>query len=162
MYSLDKRRCDILTISSKRKIRKAREPAIENLFPNAAEKRPRKFSMAKKIVFISARVHPGETPAAHVMNGILYFLMSDDPRAIYLRDMFVFKLVPMVNPDGVARGNFRTDQNGVNLNRVYNNPIQWEHPTVFAIKKLFLHYNRLGRDYIHTYLDLHGHTSKKG
>lgn len=68
----------------------------------------------------------------------------------------------MVNPDGVARGNFRTDQNGVNLNRVYNNPIQWEHPTIYAIRKLFMHYNHIGRDYIHTYLDLHGHTSKKG
>ena len=68
----------------------------------------------------------------------------------------------MVNPDGVARGNFRTDQNGVNLNRVYNNPVQWEHPTVYAIRKIFLHYSRIGRDYIHTYIDLHGHTSKKG
>jgi murein tripeptide amidase MpaA len=46
----------------------------------------------------------------------------------------------MVNPDGVHRGNFRTDQNGINLNRVYGNPSSMDHPTVYAIKRLFVHY----------------------
>ena len=39
-----------------------------------------------QIFFISSRVHPGETPASHVFNGILDFLLSnDDPRAKQLR-----------------------------------------------------------------------------
>ena len=32
----------------------------------------------KKYVIISARVHPGEVPASHMMNGILNYLINDN------------------------------------------------------------------------------------
>ena len=48
----------------------------------------------KRVVFISSRVHPGETPASFVMDGVLEMLTrTDDPRSAALRDAFVFKLV---------------------------------------------------------------------
>lgn len=64
-------------------------------------------------------MHPGEIPASHVFNGIVKFLLGkSDPRSKILRDNFVFKLVPILNPDGVYRGHYRLDTQGINLNRL--------------------------------------------
>ena len=61
----------------------------------------------KKVVIITARVHPGETPSSYVCEGVIDFLISDDPVARLLRDNIVFQIVPMLNPDGVFLGNQR-------------------------------------------------------
>lgn len=115
------------------------------MFPSRAERRPYKFPN-KKIVFLSSRVHPGEVPSQFVMNGILKFLLEErDPRALMLRRLFVFKLIPMLNPDGVHNGNYRTDSRGVNLNRVYLQPSPTLHPSVYAARKLIL-YAHYGHD----------------
>lgn len=58
-------------------------------------------------------MHPGETPASFVLEGILDFLCQKDcEQARILLDNFVFKIVPMLNPDGVFRGYYRLDTNG--------------------------------------------------
>lgn len=63
----------------------------------------------RNVVFISGRVHPGETPASHVVHGLLDFLLSSDPRAAVLRKLATWVIVPMLNPDGVSAGNYRCD-----------------------------------------------------
>ena len=65
-------------------------------------------------------------------------------RAEAVRRNFVVKMIPMLNPDGVAHGHYRTDTRGINLNRVYNRPDPKLHPSIFAARSLMLHhYNKI-------------------
>lgn len=52
------------------------------------------------------------------------------------RKMYVFKIVPFLNPDGVYNGLYRSDTLGVNLNRVYLNPRLDTQPSIYAVRKL--------------------------
>lgn len=108
--SLEKRRMDLLTISGMNGILEEKEATLSNLFLEESDNRPYMFE-GKKTVFISARVHPGETCSSHVMNGLLRFLLREnDVRAAVLRKKYVFKLVPMLNPDGVFNGHYRYER----------------------------------------------------
>jgi murein tripeptide amidase MpaA len=42
-----------------------------------------------------------------MMKGVIEFLVGKSPEARALRDHFVFKIIPIVNPDGVINGNYR-------------------------------------------------------
>lgn len=78
--------------------------------------RPEEIAIRRSIV-ITSRVHPGESNASFIVEGILQFLVSDEEVAKYLRNNFVFKIIPMLNPDGVIVGNNRTSLSGLDLNR---------------------------------------------
>eukprot|EP00051_Salpingoeca_urceolata_P024178 m.422310 g.422310 ORF g.422310 m.422310 type:complete len:516 (+) comp20198_c4_seq18:1066-2613(+) len=153
---------DLVTISSCHGIQPTREPAFDGLFVDTAEPtlRPHLFA-AKKVFYLSSRVHPGETPASHVFNGFLKFILDpNDPRAAVARSLYVFKLVPMLNPDGCKRGHYRSDSRGANLNRVYDKPDRELHPTIFATKSILLHHYFAGQ--LKFFVDLHGHAAKRG
>uniref|UniRef100_A0A480K8J9 Cytosolic carboxypeptidase 1 n=1 Tax=Sus scrofa TaxID=9823 RepID=A0A480K8J9_PIG len=87
-------------------------------------------------VFLSARVHPGETNASWVMKGTLEYLMSNNPTAQSLRESYIFKIVPMLNPDGVINGNHRCSLSGEDLNRQWQSPNPDLHPTIYHAKGL--------------------------
>jgi murein tripeptide amidase MpaA len=61
-------------------------------------------------------------------------LVSDTVHANLLREMFYFKIIPMINMDGVAKGNYRFSAAGVDLNRKWKQPIEQYHPEVFYLK----------------------------
>jgi murein tripeptide amidase MpaA len=90
----------------------------------------------RKGVVIIARQHPGETGGSYMMQGLIDFITGSTPEAEALRAMAIFKVVPMLNPDGVIHGNYRTSLVGCDLNR------RWKKPKrVFYIKNYHLKLN---------------------
>jgi hypothetical protein len=164
--SLEGRRIDLITITGTNGLPEAEPeaPLPAPLLPEASSRdghaRPHAFPN-KPVVLVSARVHPGETPASHVLDGLLAFLVrTDDPRAAALRERFVFKLIPMLNPDGVFRGHYRTDTRGVNLNRVYLEASAAEHPSIHACCAVVQQLHERGA--LHLFVDCHAHAGKRG
>ncbi|XP_029166234.1 cytosolic carboxypeptidase 2 [Nylanderia fulva] len=112
----------------------------------------------KRGVVITARVHPGETPSSWTMKGIIDFLTGDTNRARELRERFVFKLVPMLNPDGVIVGNNRCSLSGKDLNRQYRTVMRESYPSVWHTKLMI---RRLLEECgVAIYCDLHAHSRK--
>lgn len=135
-YSVERRRIDLLTITSYHGISAEREERLEGLFPENVRHRCHTF-VHKKIVFLSSRVHPGETPASFVLNGFIRLLLDRKSQiAATLRRLYVFKIVPFLNPDGVCNGMYRSDTLGHNLNRVYTSPDPKTHPSIYAVRRL--------------------------
>ena len=58
----------------------------------------------------------------YTTQGLLEFLTGPSLQAKQLRDHFVFKLVPALNPDGVVVGNQRVNLSGADLNRRWGTP----------------------------------------
>ena len=119
--------------------------------PEEIEKRP--------AVVLSARVHPGESNASYMLRGALRFLCGNSPDAKVLRDNFIFKIVPMLNPDGVVHGNYRCSLSGMDLNRRYASPSPILHPTIFSMRQL-LATTQSSRGTL-LFVDMHGHSRKK-
>jgi hypothetical protein len=110
-------------------------------------------------VIITGRVHPGESNASWMMKGAIDFLTSDEPHACMLRSKFVFKIVPMLNPDGVVVGNYRCSLAGQDLNRNWLTPTKFAHPTLHYTKMMM---RRLISDRpVLVAVDLHGHSRKQ-
>uniref|UniRef100_A0A8C7QLJ1 Cytosolic carboxypeptidase 6 n=1 Tax=Oncorhynchus mykiss TaxID=8022 RepID=A0A8C7QLJ1_ONCMY len=130
--SVQQRRLDLLTITSPEKV--------------------------KKLVVLTARVHPGESPASFICQGVIDFLVSQHPVAQTLRDHVIFKIVPMLNPDGVYLGNYRCSLMGFDLNRHWQEPSPWAHPTLHAVKQLIVQLSQdpVGLEF---YIDVHAHST---
>lgn len=168
-YSVEGRRIDLLTISGHSGVVRATEPELgAPLLPESGASpgrpRPSRFPR-KKYVLLTARVHPGETPASFVVDGLLSFLLrEDDPRAIRLRANFVFKIIPILNPDGVFEGKFRTDTLGHNLNRMYARATHERTPSVYAALKVAKQLAAMHSDFgeLWAYVDCHAHAGKRG
>lgn len=120
----------------------------------------------KKTVIITGRVHPGEANSSFMMEGFIRFITSPNNQlAKELRKRIVFKIVPMLNVDGVVAGNYRCSMSGSDLNRKYHNPHQKLHPVVCAVKKLInqekIDAGKHSAKQIVAFFDLHGHSRKK-
>jgi murein tripeptide amidase MpaA len=54
-----------------------------------------------------------------MMQGFLEYACGEAKEAYELRSKLVIKAIPMLNPDGVVLGNFRTSLCGRDLNRAF-------------------------------------------
>lgn len=91
----------------------------------------------KRIVWVSARVHPGEIPSSYILHGLLEYLICSSPTAKLLRNKVIFVLIPMVNIDGVISGFYRGSAPGVDLNRTYYAPDPKQHPETYMMRCLY-------------------------
>jgi hypothetical protein len=71
----------------------------------------------KPTIWLQARQHAWEAGTSYVMEGALRFIISNDAQAQSLRDRFIFKFTPMVDPDGSANGEVRFNANRFDVNR---------------------------------------------
>lgn len=88
----------------------------------------------KKVIVITGRVHPGETNASWIVHGVVKFLLSKDKVADALRKRVIFKIIPMINADGVSIGNTRCSYIGRDVNRLFGNPNQKLTPEPFFLR----------------------------
>ena len=109
----------------------------------------------KKGVVLFGRQHPSETVGSWTIKGAIDFLLGDSDEANYLRNNFVFKIIPMINVDGVICGNTRTSLSGCDLNRRWTNPNIILHPEIFYAKEMIK--NFAYKYNIECIVDFHGH-----
>jgi len=64
----------------------------------------------KKVLWLMVRQHSWESPTSWVAEGALRFLVSADREAAALRQRTIFRVLPMCDPDGVARAGFASTQ----------------------------------------------------
>lgn len=96
-----------------------------------------------------------------MMQGFIEFLCGKSKVAEKLRKKVLFKIVPMLNPDGVVIGNHRTGVSGKDFNRDFSSPNIKISPEVYAIKKLVGENKQIFGDNLLMFLDFHGHSVKK-
>ncbi|XP_059682058.1 LOW QUALITY PROTEIN: cytosolic carboxypeptidase 2 [Gavia stellata] len=113
---------------------------------------------AKRAVVLSARAHPGESGGSWAMRGFLNFLLSAHADAQLLRRLFVFKVVPMLNPDGVVVGNSRCSLAGRDPNRAYGMALRDSFPGVWHLRAMVE--RMLAEREVVLYCDFHGHSRK--
>jgi murein tripeptide amidase MpaA len=73
----------------------------------------------RKTIWVVCREHPGETPASFVCEGLIRALL-DSSHARLLKT-YRFRIVPMLNVDGIAQGHYYRNLQGINL------ATDWDH-----------------------------------
>ncbi|XP_071438628.1 cytosolic carboxypeptidase 1-like isoform X2 [Hetaerina americana] len=115
----------------------------------------------RKVIVLTARVHPGECNSSWVMTGVLNFLLGSGQKSSDLRKKYLFKIIPMLNVDGVINGCDRCGLTDEDLNRCWIRPDQYLHPEIYHTKGLV---ECMVRDLNMTpflYCDFHGHSRRK-
>jgi len=110
------------------------------------------ISSRQSIIF-TARVHPGETSGSYVIESVINNLLNNSEESNNLLNKYIFKIIPMLNPDGVIHGHYRNNILGKDLNRMWQDPRDNVTPTIYYLKKLI----SINKPYF--FCDFHGHSN---
>jgi len=108
---------------------------------------PARSDSGKPVIWLMCRQHAWESGTSFVGEGAIKFLLSDEGKPF--RDQVVFKIFPMLDPDGGANGGVRFNRNGYDLNRNWDtaDPSNLESrrlmPEICAAKKAMLDFGRM-------------------
>ena len=91
----------------------------------------------KARVWVHGRIHPSETPASYLVDGLVEYLTSDTPEGRALRRQIDAYVLPFANPDGVADGLSRSNALGVNQEINFDRSDDSTVVEVKAIKRMF-------------------------
>jgi hypothetical protein len=108
----------------------------------------------RKVVWLMARQHSWEAATSYVAEGLVRFLLSSDPQAARIRRDMVFQIMPMCDPDGVARGGVRFNVNGYDLNRNWDAINEEKMPEIYEQHDVIRQWIRGGRT-IDLFLAMH-------
>ncbi|MBI5283077.1 MAG: hypothetical protein HY858_15435 [Candidatus Solibacter usitatus] len=86
----------------------------------------------RKVIWLMARQHSWEASTSWVAEGLVRYLLSDDAQAARIRRETVFVILPMCDPDGVARGGVRFNAHGFDLNRNWDSFVAEKMPEIAA------------------------------
>ena len=120
----------------------------------------------KKCVLVTGRIHSGETVSSYVVQGLIDFLVNlNNPISKYLRDKFIFKIIPMLNIDGVIFGNYRLNILGKDMNRLWTpnipfNSDECDQSSLYINSIIDIIKKTLNNRNIFLYCDFHGHSGK--
>jgi hypothetical protein len=99
---------------------------------------PKVPERGKMVIWLMFRQHAWETGSSWAGDGAVRFLLSDDARAARIRDRLIYKVFPLADPDGVARGGVRFNENGYDLNRNWDTPDPRKMPEIWAQRRAIL------------------------
>ncbi len=88
----------------------------------------------KHRVWVHAAIHPSETPAAFMAEGLIDFLLSGTPTADVLLAHLIVDIVPLANPDGTDLGNYRTNSHSDNCEDKWAAPYYQTQAEVVALR----------------------------
>ncbi len=133
--------------------------AINNIAVSSGGKNVKLFTItepcvndsSKQLIWILGRNHAMESHSNYVLEGLIDFLVSEDPKADMLRRQAIIKIVPMMDVDKAFNGGTGKDQLPVDFNRDWDSPSYW--PAVIAVKQEII--ETAARNHLRIFIDSH-------
>lgn len=126
---------------------------------NSIEGRPLQYFILgdptnRNVIFVIGRQHPPEITGTIGLESFAATLAGDSALADKFRKHFQVVILPVVNPDGVEHGHWRSNLGGVDLNRDWED---FSQPETRAVRDLFLQI--AGRSNVKPYLFIDFHST---